>query len=371
VRVLVVRAGGALEPAAPELVTAEGVGLDSVDLTFRTPSFRADGAVPLANLDAVRIYRDGAFRREIPLFPGDTGRTITIRDAVPERGYYRYHITALDTMDPQNESPSSDTLVAYAGSTDPYTVTFDGEFAPRFLYGGGWALTSAVALTPPRSLTDSPDSLYGPRTNATAQIFPVRRDLYTVLAFDHIAIVDPSDSAIVEYRYQDDTTWTLLRSFNWNQNPQWSDSSADAGDWRTEALAIPAGDAADTVVTVRFRMKTNIFRHADGWYLDNVRWEVSSGIADELASSDGRVSVRPNPFMRAAVIDYALPRAGVATLRIVDLVGREVRTVDLGVREPGRHAYTLDASELAPGAYLFEITSAGGRVAGYLVRNVE
>jgi hypothetical protein len=367
-RVLAVRAGGALEPAAPELIAVERAGIDSVDLTFRTPSFRADGSVPLANLDAIRIYRDGAARREIPLFTTDTGRTITIRDAAIERGYYRYHITALDTFDPQNESASSDTLIVYAGSTDPYAVSFDSEFPPRFLMIGEWGLTTAVSMTPPNSLTDSPAGEYKARSNSTVQIFPVRVDpvLGTYLSFDQIVVVDPTDSAIVEYRFENDTAWTLLRSFTWNDNVAWSDSVADPGDWQPTTLGIPH-EPDDTVVTVRFRLKTNIFRHGDGWYIDNIQWSSEGGVRDD-AAAELTTTARPNPFTSAAIIEFTQRSASGVTVRVVDLVGRVVRSADLGRLEPGRHTYTLDGSDLVPGTYLYEISSDAGRAAGYLMK---
>ena len=366
-RLLAVRAGGALEPAAPELLSATS-DLDTVFLTFRTPSFRADGQVPLANFDAIRIYRDGAARQEVPFFTTDTGRTVTVRDVVRERGYYRYFITALDTLDPQNESAPSDTLAVYAGSFDHYVETF-GDPAPRFLYSGDWGTTDSLALSPPYSLTDSPQGDYRPRVTTSVQIYPARltEPLSNFLIFSHIAIVDPSDTAFVEYRFGDDTTWTIARTYDWTSDPRWSDSSADAGDWQFEMLTLNGTSPGDSIVTVRFRLKTNTFRHGDGWYLDDVGFTTEGGVDDEASGGIATVA-RPNPFRGATIIEYAMRTAGEARLRVVDVLGRTVRTVDLGRREPGRHSYTLDGTGLTPGAYYYEISAPTGRASGTLMK---
>jgi hypothetical protein len=365
-RTVAVRAGGALEPMAPVFISATAASNDSVAITFRVPSVRADGSVPLANLDAINIYRDGGFRRQIPLFTSDTGRTITINDAVPQRGYYRYWLTAIDKAEPQNESAPSDTIVAYAGGLEPYAESFDGTM-PRFLISGEWATTSRVALSPPSSLTDSPQGDYAPRGNSSVQLFPVRLDGgLPLLTFSHMAIVDPTDSAIVEARYDGDSTWTTIRSYNWSASPAWSDSVANPGDWASERIDVSRG-TADTIVTVRFRLKTNIFRNGDGWYIDDIVWDRSNGV--ELASETSlAASVRPNPFASAAIIEYSLADDASVTIRLLDLLGREVRRVDLGEVARGRHAWTLDASELPMGSYLYEVRAGAARAAGRLVR---
>ncbi|HUI10257.1 MAG TPA: aryl-sulfate sulfotransferase [Bacteroidota bacterium] len=60
----------------------------------------------------------------------------------------------------------------------------------------------------------------------------------------------------------------------------------------------------------------------------------------------------PNPFNPSTTIVYDLPSASRATLRIVDILGREVaRPVD-GFQEAGRHTVVFDGAALASGVYV-------------------
>jgi hypothetical protein len=54
-------------------------------------------------------------------------------------------------------------------------------------------------------------------------------------------------------------------------------------------------------------------------------------------------------------------------LGVFDLLGREVAVLLDGVRPAGRHAAALDASALAPGAYVARLTVGGQAVTRRLV----
>lgn len=65
----------------------------------------------------------------------------------------------------------------------------------------------------------------------------------------------------------------------------------------------------------------------------------------------------PNPFNPATTINYAVPEAGLVTLKIYDILGREVRTLVNGEKSPGRYSVNFDASALASGIYIYRITA--------------
>lgn len=73
----------------------------------------------------------------------------------------------------------------------------------------------------------------------------------------------------------------------------------------------------------------------------------------------------PNPFAGAGCITYVLPVTGPARLRVFDVNGRLVRTLEQGVLQAGRHEARWDGRDdagvhLAPGLYLARL-EAGGR----------
>jgi hypothetical protein len=67
----------------------------------------------------------------------------------------------------------------------------------------------------------------------------------------------------------------------------------------------------------------------------------------------------PNPFNPSTTIHYAVPTAGQVTLRVFDVTGREVATLDEGTRQPGRYSVVWDASDVAGGVYFYRLTAPG------------
>jgi pectinesterase len=59
----------------------------------------------------------------------------------------------------------------------------------------------------------------------------------------------------------------------------------------------------------------------------------------------------PNPFNPSTIISYDLPRAGMVTLKVYDLFGREVSTLVHGIRAAGTHQEIFDGRALASGVY--------------------
>jgi hypothetical protein len=67
----------------------------------------------------------------------------------------------------------------------------------------------------------------------------------------------------------------------------------------------------------------------------------------------------PNPFNPSTTIRYALPAAGPVHLRIFDVTGREVATLDAGIRQAGRYEVVWDATGVAGGVYFCRLTASG------------
>ncbi len=63
----------------------------------------------------------------------------------------------------------------------------------------------------------------------------------------------------------------------------------------------------------------------------------------------------PNPFNPSTIISFHLPVNGDVTLKIYDILGREVATLVNEFKEAGRHDVTFDASGLASGIYFYRI----------------
>ncbi len=67
----------------------------------------------------------------------------------------------------------------------------------------------------------------------------------------------------------------------------------------------------------------------------------------------------PNPFNPATTIAYQLPEEARVRLRICDVIGREIGTIDEGLRAPGYHRVRFDAGACASGLYLCLLETVG------------
>lgn len=63
----------------------------------------------------------------------------------------------------------------------------------------------------------------------------------------------------------------------------------------------------------------------------------------------------PNPFNPATVIKYQVPKDGHVTLKVYDILGREVATLIDGFKSQGRYNVTFNAGSLASGVYIYQL----------------
>jgi hypothetical protein len=68
----------------------------------------------------------------------------------------------------------------------------------------------------------------------------------------------------------------------------------------------------------------------------------------------------PNPFNPTTDLRYGVTRSGLVSLKVYDVLGREVATLVNGTREPGNYLVTFDGSHLASGLYLYTLTTPEG-----------
>jgi len=65
----------------------------------------------------------------------------------------------------------------------------------------------------------------------------------------------------------------------------------------------------------------------------------------------------PNPFNPSTVISFGLPKSAYITLKVFDLLGKEVRELVKGDLEKGFHSYRFDGSNLTSGVYFYTLTT--------------
>ncbi len=63
----------------------------------------------------------------------------------------------------------------------------------------------------------------------------------------------------------------------------------------------------------------------------------------------------PNPFNPSTRISYSLPNSGYVSLKVYDILGREIETIVNEFQKAGTYAAHFDASNLASGIYFYEL----------------
>jgi len=67
----------------------------------------------------------------------------------------------------------------------------------------------------------------------------------------------------------------------------------------------------------------------------------------------------PNPFNPATVIRYNLPVSGSVSLKIYDMIGREVKSLVSGFANAGTYNASFNGSELSSGVYFYKLEAEG------------
>jgi len=90
------------------------------------------------------------------------------------------------------------------------------------------------------------------------------------------------------------------------------------------------------------------------WYLDLN----TTGVNDDIIS-DGFVLHQnyPNPFNPATKISYSIPQGGFVSLKIYDILGKEIYTLVNSEMKAGSHQIEFNGSNLASGVYYYQLRS--------------
>ncbi|HLP28582.1 MAG TPA: exo-alpha-sialidase [Candidatus Didemnitutus sp.] len=295
-------AGGARALAAPVLVQAHGTDSAMLVLDVRIPTVRADGTTAIVNLDSLSSEASEV-RQAIDLAPTDTGAIVRHTFAAPERGWYRVRSRVMDTEG--NTSGYSDTAWVFTGDVgignetgggEPRVESYDDD--PRYhRVLGAWDRAAHFYRTPPASYAHSSNGPYLPNRRDTVILPPVAVSLplvegYGLVLRCHVAaFVDPSDTVFLETSMNGLAgPWETVEWWNASRDARWADTTKGDDAWR--AQYIPLRSYQSDTMHMRLRFRSNASRQSDGFYIDDVSFDIAMGV-DE--SEDVVTGVSPNP----------------------------------------------------------------------------
>ena len=89
--------------------------------------------------------------------------------------------------------------------------------------------------------------------------------------------------------------------------------------------------------------------------------DIPTGISQEsgIANSFELHQNYPNPFNPSTNLEFGISDLGSVSLKVYDLLGKEVTTLVNEVLDPGTYKYTFDASDLSSGIYYYKLSVNG------------
>jgi hypothetical protein len=132
---------------------------------------------------------------------------------------------------------------------------------------------------------------------------------------------------------------------------------SDSGEWRSGPSLVEDGKGAYVIAWTQ--------SEPDGDYVtrDIRAQRISDGIMPAQPrdpATPARFALEqnyPNPFNPVTEIAFSVSKAGEVSLRVFDLLGRQVATLHHGPLTAGEHRVSFDATDLASGVYFYRLES--------------
>ena len=94
-----------------------------------------------------------------------------------------------------------------------------------------------------------------------------------------------------------------------------------------------------------------------------------TGIEEAGGADQAWLQVAPNPFRDQTRVAFNLNESTEVSLRVLDLMGREITTLTQGLQGPGVHEYTFHQPGISNGIYLVELELDGRRITKKILKN--
>ncbi len=298
-------------------------------------------------------------------------------------GDYRLVATAVDHADDVQDVTIGAAPAAADFSLAP--VVTEDLLASDFESGmdgwsGAWGL-AGEGYASGASLTDSPGGSYASSINSIVAMSS-GVDLTDVLTAElrfwaKWDIENSWDACFLEMSLDGGSSWSAMAtahtsgaSGQGSQTPAGTPCYDDVqSSWVQETIDLAAW-IGQTDVRFRFRLATDSSVVRDGFYCDDFRITVTrtQGWVAPVPEAAAALAVAayPNPFNPATSVVFAVPRTGAVDVRIYDVQGRLVRTLEQGRLAAGQHRRVWDGCDesglpAGSGVYLALVRTGGER----------
>lgn len=349
-----------------ELKVNSGLPIDIPVLYFRVDE--GNGAGDFTELSGTKIGDDGNYIFNFPALP--LGSLVEYYMAVQDSA--ATIIASLPSgakgFNPAGNIPP---VKLYSFYCAPETELFADSFnnVDKWTLEGSSGLTQVQFVSSPYSITDSPIGNYTSNNTssfATKTNIKIPESIGAVLTFKtNWEIESGWDYAMCQISTDNGINWIPLEgnytklgsgSFQPKNKPLYDGKS---NGWVNEIIGLNNYKGKD--VLFRFYFRSDGYENFDGIYVDDFRivsYEKPTDVEDNNNSQISGFELftnYPNPFNPTTTIVYQIPVAGMVTLKVIDILGREVTTLVNEYKNVGKYNITFDASNLTSGIYIYQI----------------
>lgn len=211
-----------------------------------------------------------------------------------------------------------------------------------------------------------------PLQTLTSNQFPpvAAPDNYLKFDYSHAYYIATSlapDSCIIETSTNNGTTWTRLiglgasetLSSGTNSSPIMTTvggpfsgpfTPTTANQWASKVFMMPVGTNK-----VRFIAKSG---YGNNLFIDNITSGTITGIGTQISLTPESYNLAqnyPNPFNPVTTINFSLPKTSKVSIKIYDVLGKELRTLVNETKPAGVYDISFDASSFSSGVYFYRI----------------
>lgn len=130
--------------------------------------------------------------------------------------------------------------------------------------------------------------------------------------------------------------------------------------WKTVTATIPT--VYNQYTGVLFKITARSARSANHLYIDNINIGQSTAGISHINSAVSDVTIHPNPAQGIATLTLMSSKANDATIDLVDMTGRIVKTLYAGQLQAGEHSITFDTQDITSGIYMVRVSDGKASV---------
>jgi hypothetical protein len=229
----------------------------------------------------------------------------------------------------------------------------------RWTSGGSpaWSVVTNNYHSPTHSFADNTSNSYGNNVSnymvLTTPINTSTAPIVNLTYWQAYSTESGYDFCYLEASSDNGTTWQTVQ--------QWSGTGTT---WTQQSFDLSSYANASTQFKIRFRFTSDAGVTGQGWHVDDIK--LYSYCAANLVGvgNNGQIPLKfaleqnfPNPFNPVTKISYQIPKAGFVTLKVFDILGREVQMLVNENQEAGTFSILFNGENLPSGVYYYKLES--------------